>query len=64
MYELTIKELENQIRIIKQKLPSIDDSIKTYSQMAKNCQKERDDMTNRILEFENCIKFLKGTEDE
>ena len=64
MYELTIKELENQIRIIKQKLPSIDDSIKTYSQMAKNCQKERDDMTNRILEFENCIKFLKETEDE
>ena len=59
MYELTIKELEHQIKIIKQKLSSIDDSIKTYSQMVKNYQKERDDMTNRILEFENCIEFLK-----
>lgn len=63
MHELTIQELENQIRIIKQKLPSIDESIKTYTQMTKNYQAERDMLTNKLLDIESVIILLKKEEE-
>lgn len=59
MYELTIKELENQIRILDQKLPSVEESIKTYAQMTKNYEKERDDMVRRMAEYNQVIEFLE-----
>ena len=60
MHELAIKELENQIRILKLKMPSIDESIKTYAQMTKNYEKERADMIIKIAEYEAAIEHLKG----
>ena len=60
MHDLAIKELENQIRILKQKAPSIEESIKTYSQMTKNYEKERADMMIKIAEYEAAIEYLKG----
>ena len=59
-YELTIQELTNAIRIIKQKLPTIDESIKTYETLAKNCIKEKDEMLLKAAEYEHAIKVLKG----
>lgn len=63
MHELTIQELENQTRIIKQKLPSIDESIKTYAQMTKNYQAERDMLTTKLLDIESVIILLKKEEE-
>ena len=60
MYDLAIAELENQIRILKQKLPSVEESIKTYSQMTKNYEKERADMMIKIAEDEATIAYIKG----
>ena len=60
MHDLAIKELENQIRILRQKMPSIEESIKTYAQMTKNYDKERADMKIKISEYEAAIEYLKG----
>lgn len=60
MYEITIDELKNQIRILDQKLPSVEESIKTYAQMTKNYEKERDDMVRRIAEYNQAIELLEG----
>lgn len=57
---MAITELKNQIRILDQKLPSIEESIKTYSAMTKNYEKERDDMVLKIAEYNHTIKFLEG----
>ena len=60
MHEIAITELKNQIRILNQKLPSVEESIKTYSTMTKNYEKERDDMVLKIAEYNRTIKFLEG----
>ena len=59
MYEITINELKNQIRILDQKLPSIEESIKTYAQMTKNYEKERDEMVRSIADYNRAIEFLE-----
>ena len=59
MYEKTIEELRNQIRILDQKLPSVEESIKTYSQMAKNYEKERDNMVSKIADYNRAIEYLE-----
>lgn len=64
MYEMTINELKNQIRILDQKLPSVEESIKTYAQMTKNYEKERDDMVRRIAEYNQAIEFLERSNHE
>ena len=62
MYEKAIAELKNQIRILNQKLPSVEESIKSYEQMTKNYKKERDDMVYKIAEFNRTIDVLEGLE--
>lgn len=62
MFEEAIEELKNQIRILNQKLPSVEESIKTYTQMTKNYEKERDDMVRKIAEYNRTIKYLEGEE--
>lgn len=57
---MAITELKNQIRILELKLPSIDESVKTYSTMARNYEKERDEMVLKIAEYNRTIKFLEG----
>ena len=64
MYEKAIEELKNQIRILDQKLPSIDESIKTYAQMTKNYEKERDEMIRKIAEYNQAIEYLNGGEED
>lgn len=64
MYEMTINELKNQIRILDQKLPSVEESIKTYAQMTKNYEKERDYMVRRIAEYDQAIEFLERSNHE
>lgn len=64
MYEMTINELKNQIRILDQKLPSVEESIKTYAQMTKNYEKERDDMVRKIAEYNQAIEFLERSNHE
>lgn len=62
MFEEAIKELRNQIRILNQKLPSVEESIRNYTQMTKNYEKERDDMVRKIAEYNQTIKYLEGEE--
>ena len=59
MYEKAIEELKNQIRILNQKLPSIEESIKTYSHMTKNHERERDEIVRKIAEYNQAINFLE-----
>ena len=42
------------------KLPSVEESFKTYSSMARNYEKERDEMVLKIAEYNRTIKFLEG----
>lgn len=56
--------MENQIRILKQKLPSIEESIKTYSQMTKNYEKERAEMIVKLADYEATIAHLIGERNE
>lgn len=60
MYELAIQELENQVRIINQKLPSIDESIKTYAQMTKNYEREKEELLDKKDELESVLAILGG----
>ena len=60
MYELAIQELENQVRIINQKLPSIDESIKTYAQMTKNYEREKQELLDKKDELESVLAILGG----
>ena len=60
MYEKAIQEIENQVRIINQKLPSIDESIKTYRQMTNNYIKEKEDMLDKKDELEGVLAILGG----
>ena len=62
MFEEAIQELKNQIRILNQKLPSVEESIRTYTQMTKNYEKERDDMVRKIAEYNRTIKYLEEEE--
>lgn len=62
MFELAIAEMQNQLRIINQKLPSIEESIKTYEQMAKNCQREKDEMLAKEVQLLKGITLLKEAE--
>ena len=64
MYEKTVEELKNQIRIIDQKLPSVEESIKTYTQMTKNYQKERDEMIAKRDEYYVVLAMLQHIEEE
>ena len=59
MYELAIQEMENQLRIIHQKLPSIDESIKTYAQMTKNYEREKADLLAKQQQLLDGINLLK-----
>ena len=60
MYEKAIQEIENQIRIINQKLPSIEESIKTYRQMTNNYIKEKEEMLDKKDELEEVLSMLGG----
>ena len=60
MYEKAIQEIENQIRIIDQKLPSIEESIKTYRQMTNNYIKEREEMLDKKDELEGVLAIIGG----
>ena len=60
MYEKAIQEIENQIRIINQKLPSIEESIKTYRQMTNNYIKEREEMLDKKDELEGVLAIIGG----
>ena len=57
---MAIEELKNQIQILNMKLPSVEESFKTYSSMARNYEKERDEMVLKIAEYNRTIKFLEG----
>ena len=60
MYKLAIQELENQVRIINQKIPSIDESIKTYAQMTKNYEREKQELLDKKDELESVLAILGG----
>lgn len=60
MYEKAIQEIENQVRIINQKLPSIEESIKTYRQMTNNYIKEKEEMLDKKEELEEVLSMLGG----
>ena len=64
MYQKSIEELKNQIRIIDQKLPSIDESIKTYGQMTKNYEKEKEDMLAKKHDYQMTIMCLERMEED
>ena len=51
--------MENQLRIIHQKLPSIDESIKTYAQMTKNYEREKADLLAKQQQLLDGINLLK-----
>ena len=44
---------------ISRKLPTIDESIKTYEQMVKNYQHEKEELINTLKDNEEVIAFLK-----
>ena len=59
MYERTIAELVTRNEEISRKLPTIDESIKTYEQMVKNYQHEKEELINTLKDNEEVIAFLK-----
>lgn len=63
MHDLVIQTLEKEIDEIRKKLPSMDESIKTYDQMAKNYRQERGLMIVRMTQCEEVIKKLKEEDD-
>ena len=64
MYEKAIEELKNQVRMIDKKMPTIEESIKTYAQMAKNYERERDDFIAKKENYQMAIDRLEHMEDE
>ena len=64
MFDLAKQEIENQIRIINQKLPSIDESIKNYEALLANYRREKSEMLMKKIELEEIIKRLELKEEE
>lgn len=59
MYEKTIAALLAKNNEIARKIPSIEESIKTYAQMTENYKRELDDMQKELQQNELVIKILK-----
>lgn len=63
MYEFTIQALEKDNEMLRQKIPTIEESIKTYNQMAKNFAEELEIRKEQIAQNEAVINQLKLIDD-
>lgn len=59
MYEKTIAALIARNEQIDMKIPSLEESIKTYTKMAENFQKELENKRNEKHQNELVIEMLK-----
>lgn len=64
MYEKTIKGLLARNEEIKHKIPTIEESIRTYAQMTDNYRRELRDLTDELEDNNAVIELLKMKEDD
>lgn len=64
MYELAIESLKKLNDELKQKIPTVEESVRTYSQMTDNYKMELEHMHLIIFENEEAIKMLESMEDD
>lgn len=63
MYKYTMQSLKKRNEEIDHKIPTIEESIKTYSQMAKNYKSELDSLIEERFQNNKVIEML-GKEEE
>ena len=59
MYKYTMRSLKKRNEEINQKIPTIEESIKTYSQMAKNYENELDSLIEERFQNNKVIEMLE-----
>ena len=63
MYKYTMQSLKKRNEEIDHKIPTIEESIKTYSQMAENYKNELDSLIEERFQNNKVIEMLEKEND-